>query len=549
VRAFIRDWLVPPALLGLWRRWRAPRIQKFWSGAPLPACPAEAAYFSSAGHAGLTLTRQDDSRNAAKVVNAGRLPLPRAPGDHVQLAVAADKWSPQDRLTISVGANSLTHSGLAAARWLDLRIAARTDDAEMTLRTTQPVFVTVPRRVTTLPPQAAGVRHFVVVVLDGMTPHLRIDGAAAEGLTPNIERFFAGGFFAPNGWSTGEWTLPATGSFCTGLYTSRHGMHHPTKPMRMPEKTTLAEIFQAAGFQTLGFSTANRFTPAYGSHRGFDRFIYHWPYPGHTSMDYDPARWCDELLGHLDTHRFDRSFIYVHFPDTHPAWNVPPLTRAFNLQRRGDSTGHDLDALARHASAESQGRQLNGIRLHDLDRLLGGIFDFIDRNLAGQTVVALTADHGTPWAQLRRRRPADEPYLVDHRTHVEFRMRGPGVPARTLKGLCSPTVDLMPTLLAAAGLQPPPGLDGRDLLDPGYRRDFAVSESLYGGVYELAIRDGKRAYFEKFRMTDDPLAVSGPAFYTKCFALDAADYCSPLYGDFAELKEAARAHRDAVRMA
>jgi arylsulfatase A-like enzyme len=390
------------------------------------------------------------------------------------------------------------------------------------------------------------VRHVVVIVRDGMTPSLRMAG---DGATPNIERFFGGGFFASNGWATGEWTLPATGSFCTGLYTSRHGMYHPTKPTRMPSRPTMAELFQAAGFHTVGFSTANRFTPAYGSHRGFDRFIYHWPYAGHTSMDYDPARWCDEVLGHLDTHRHDRSFVYVHFPDTHPAWNVPPLTRAFNLQRRGDSTGHDLDALGMHPSADSQGRLLNAIRLHDLDRLLGGLFDFIERNLAGETVVALTADHGTPWAQVRSRRPEDEPYLVDHRTQVEFRMRGPGVPGRRLEGLCSPTVDLMPTLLGAAGLQAPADIDGRNLLDPGYRREFAVSESLYGGVYELAIRDGRRAWFEKYPMKDHPLAVSGPAFYAKCFEVGAADYCSPLGGDFTELKAAARAHRAAVRMA
>jgi arylsulfatase A-like enzyme len=173
---------------------------------------------------------------------------------------------------------------------------------------------------------------------------------------------------------------------------------------------------------------------------------------------------------------------------------------------------------------------------------------FIEREISDTTLVILTADHGTPWFPLRPKRPADEPYLVDHRTHVEFRLRGPGVPARRMDGLCSPTIDLMPTLLTAAGLEPPAGIDGRNLLDPAYRRDFAVSESLYGGVYELAIRDAKRAYFEKYRMSDDPLAVSGPAFYSKCFKVGTPDYCSPLDGDFPELKQAAHAHRQVVRM-
>src|SRR5205823_918192 len=136
----------------------------------------------------------------------------------------------------------------------------------------------------------------------------------------------------------------------------------------------------------------------------------------------------------------DKTFTYAQFPDTHPAWNIAPLTRSFNLQRRGSSTGHDLDALRSHPDAAAQGKLLNAIRLHDLDRLLEGIFSFVEREIADSTLVVLTADHGTPWLPLRKNRPADEPYLVDQRLQIEWHMRGPGVPSASFDGLCSPNI-------------------------------------------------------------------------------------------------------------
>jgi len=554
LKRFLQEWVVPPAVLRYWRQRRQPRIQKFWAGAPLPSPPPEQRYFAELGCASLTLTRDDDSRPAG-VLDATpvRLPVSGSGGDHAQFAVAVDGWTPEDAITVSAGSVSVRQSSLSARQWLDLRIPLDEQPShEIVVAATKRAYVTVPRRVRTRAAEPGYPRHVLVLVLDGMTPYLREDASAdpsRDPSTPNINRFFEDGYLATNGWSTAEWTLPTTGSFFTGLYTSRHRMWHPTMPTQFPDRPNLATFFQEAGYHTLAFSTANRLTPAYGSHRGFDRFLYHWPYPGHTSRDYDPARWCDEILGHLDTHRHDRTFIYAHFPDTHPSWNVPPLTRFFNLQRRGSSTGHDLDALRGHPAAKEQGRQLNAIRLQELDRLLGGVFDFLERYMPGQHLVVATADHGTPWPALRDRRPADEPYLVDQRTKVEFRMRGPGVTRRRFDGLCSPTIDLMPTLLARSGLASPSDLDGRDLLDPGYRRDVALSESLYGGAYEIAVRDATRTYIEKFPMHATGGRVEGPASYRRCFARGTEDYGSPVDDRCEDLAAAALSHRRAVGMA
>jgi hypothetical protein len=233
----------------------------------------------------------------------------------------------------------------------------------------------------------------------------------------------------------------------------------------------------------------------------------------------------------------------VHLPDVHPVWEIPPITRAFNLGRRGSSTGLELPRLRQAPDAAAQGRQLYALRLHELDRLLGGVFDWIERNAAGETLVVLTADHGTPWHYLRAERPKVEPYLVDDRTAVSLLMRGPGVPSMTRSGLTAPTLDLLPTVLARAGFQAPGDIDGRDLLDSGYHRDHVISEALFGGVYEIAVRDGRRTYIERYPMAEHaPARVTGDAVFHGLYPAGTDDYRAPLDEAPGRLAEVARTH-------
>jgi hypothetical protein len=556
-KQFLRTWLIPPGVIeARRRRLDVPAtLQKMWVGAPVAAPPLEATYFSQHQLDAVTLTRDDDSRACARVTRTVALSLPPSTrGAACQFALLADAdWTDEIRVVCRASAAVVMHRRLSARRWLDVRLDVPADATHLEIAPQLPVHVTMPRAVATARSHDSGVRHVVLLVLDGWSQKLMSDVHPTEPslpLTPNIDRFFACGLEATRGYSSGEWTLPTVASLFTGLGTTRHHFYRPYVSGQLPgDRVLLAEHFQRAGFHTVAFSPANRVTPAYGHHRGFDRFIYHWPAPGRTSRDYDPAIWMNEVAGHLDVHRYDRTFTYVHLPDTHPAWHIPPLTRSFNLQRRGDSTGHDLEALAHDPAAAEQGRQLNLLRLHELDRTLGGVFDLIERNLRDDTVVVLTADHGTPWEHVRARRPIDEPYLVDDRTGIVLKMRGAGIPRRQYHGLVAPNIDLLPTLLALAGIEAPPDLDGRDLLDPAYRRDRIVSESVFGGKYEIAARDQQYAYFEKYPFDESSGVITGPRIYAALFPRGAEDYSVPLAHESPELESAVRAHMERVGLA
>ncbi len=532
LKEFYKVWLEPPGIRELRRRYHEPRQQKFWNGQPVAAPPCETAYFSKLGLDALTITRRDDSRACALVSRSASLPIATdAREDEVQVAVSADRWNDQSSIRFSIDGHTTTHVGLLAGRWLDVRLQGAAGATALRIETTDPVWVSYPRVVRKRTRPASGKpRHVIVMVLDGLALRHFSDRHPTEPerlLTPNLDRFFADGFDARFGFSSAEWTLPTTASFFTGQYASRHKMVHPTLPMSyQPGQKLLAECFQEAGFHTLGLSAGNRLTPAFGSNRGFDRFIYHWPYEGRSSFDYNHETWIGETIGHLDMHREDATFTYIHFPDTHPAWNIPPLTRAFNLARRGDSTGHDLDRLENTEIGAEQGNQLLLLRLHEFDRAIESLLRYIELNAAKETVVVLTADHGTPWPDFHENYTPNYPPLNEYRTGTFIRLKGPGVPSQVYTDPVSPNLDLLPTLLSLAGIALPPTLDGKNLLDGKANRSHVISESIYRGVYEVAVSDVQQQWIKRYPLDDTQFRITGPAFYQGGFPIGCRDYSS-----------------------
>jgi arylsulfatase A-like enzyme len=106
-----------------------------------------------------------------------------------------------------------------------------------------------------------------------------------------------------------------------------------------------------------------------------------------------------------------------------------------------------------------------------LDETVGELLDHLDRKkLADNTIVMYLGDNG--WIQSPDQKPAQptrakmSPYDAGIRTPIIVRWRGRAAVARdevTLAG----SIDVVPTLLKAAGVAPPADLPGIDLLDRG----------------------------------------------------------------------------------
>jgi arylsulfatase A-like enzyme len=119
-----------------------------------------------------------------------------------------------------------------------------------------------------------------------------------------------------------------------------------------------------------------------------------------------------------------------------------------------------------------------------LDETVGALLDGLDRRgLSDNTLVLYVSDNG--WTQSPDPKPSQptrgkmSPYDAGIRTPIIVRWPGrskPGRDDRTLAG----SIDIMPTILRAAGITPPSGLPGIDLLDASA---LARRHTLFGSLF------------------------------------------------------------------
>jgi arylsulfatase A-like enzyme len=176
----------------------------------------------------------------------------------------------------------------------------------------------------------------------------------------------------------------------------------------------------------------------------------------------------------LDRHADDRFFLFLHYMDPHDPY--------FEHEQNGDYTGV---GIARVTNQHPDGELAN-----EMHRLYNGEIEFLDENIgklfdhmkkAGtydNTVIALVADHGEEfyehggwWHGLT---------LYDEQIHVPFLIKWaegmPSAPASSVAELAR-SLDMAPTLIAAAGAEIPAAMQGVDLMQEGNTRGAADLEA------------------------------------------------------------------------
>ncbi|PSQ01728.1 sulfatase [Halobacteriales archaeon QS_5_70_17] len=115
----------------------------------------------------------------------------------------------------------------------------------------------------------------VVAVLDTARGRDAVPAAAAP--MPELAAIAQEGAEFTDAFSTAPWTVPSHASLFTGTYPSRHGTggHSPRLDGSLP---TLPAAFRDAGYETVGLSNNTWITGVFGFDRGFDRFRKGWQY-------------------------------------------------------------------------------------------------------------------------------------------------------------------------------------------------------------------------------------------------------------------------------
>ena len=269
------------------------------------------------------------------------------------------------------------------------------------------------------------------------------------------------------------WTTPSTASILTGLLPARHGSSRKGIPLA-DEATSLAEILSAEGYETAAFTLNHNVSRKTRFDQGFEVFL---DFEG-KSTDYPDIReMLDQVGTWLEIRRAAPFLLWLQPMNVHGPYRVPkarrsdllgspptPGFRYYGEPMRGILKRGQVEL--REAVDEAMLRSLverydTAIR-YTFDELAGLVEDLEERGLYDRSLIVVTSDHGE---ELFEHGGFSHGYTL-HREVLEVPLwiKLPGQREGGVVDELVSTVDVVPTVLDALGLDPRSPLDGRSLL-------------------------------------------------------------------------------------
>ncbi len=330
-------------------------------------------------------------------------------------------------------------------------------------------------------------------------------------------------------------------SMFTGVQPCEHGLTTGMEKVR-PGFVTLAEVLRAAGYETGAVTEDGWLGYQHGFGHGFDF------YAENKSADVmAPDGQIDVTLAKarawIERNEDKPFFLFLHTFQVHGPFTPPKEYTGLFLEHRGAVVNEDSPRELREDVAYDQ-------EIRYTDDQLKGLFEFLRaRGLLENTIVVVTADHGEEF--LEHGEYGHGRNLFEEVTHVPLVLWGPGrVPRGQRIASTAGHIDLMPTLLALAGVEAPAQAQGRDLLAPAgdatsdaprfteSRTSVAIGKDFRGmpvlppsflvqhGTRKLArYREADGFRYEAYDLAGDPherspLRADDPAFASMKRALD-----------------------------
>lgn len=294
-------------------------------------------------------------------------------------------------------------------------------------------------------PPASGepVRDVVLITIDT----LRADALGFAGndraATPVLDRLAAQGRAYTRAHAHTVMTFPSHTNILTGRLPFEHGVRD-NRGFRIPDGLpTAATLLGGAGFATGAFVGAFPLDAIYGLDRGFDVYDDDYPKGAQDTEFRLPERRGDEVVGRAlawwREHRGERRFLWLHLFDPHAPYE-PPEPFASRFQE---------DLYLGEVAA--------------VDAFLGPLLEPLLDGGEEPALVVFTADHGESLGEHGELTHGLFAYEATLRVPLVLWGAGvePGVSIEEVRH-----IDLLPTLLAAAGVAAPTDLPGRSLLAP-----------------------------------------------------------------------------------
>lgn len=309
-------------------------------------------------------------------------------------------------------------------------------------------------------------------------------GSDAVVRTPHFDLLASQGANWSRAYASNPVCTPNRACILTGRYCHQTGMIRNDLQLP-PTEVCWPELFRADGYAThyvgkwhVDGTAKPGFVPPGWRRRGFETFegfnrghVYHRPWgftdegellpSGHQADAdpyYEPAMQTDLAIDFMRRQGDTPFACFLSWGPPHTPFRPPRSHDLYDpeevLPRPNVPADH----------SERARKELAGYYglCESLDHQMGRILSFLDEaELAEHTLVIFTSDHGElagSHGMYRKGQPEDESL------HVPLLMRLPGrIPVASEPGTLITSIDLMPTLLAMCGLNPPDSCSGRDL--------------------------------------------------------------------------------------
>lgn len=377
----------------------------------------------------------------------------------------------------------------------------------------------------------------VMIVIESLrADHVGCYGYARP-TTPTLDALASNGVRCAHVSATASWTKPATMSLLTGQYPSTHGAvdfeHGLVQGM-----PTLAVTLTNAGYATAGFTANPMMHGRFGFGRGFglyDDFTLIFGVNDAALIGEDAPDSGARATGPETTHlalgwldRRDRSkpfFLFVFYFDPHYDYApLPPYDELFtDPDYAGPANGRGIPTIKPgqyNAADRAQTIALYDGEVRQTDAQIADLLAGLrGRGLNTNTLVVAVGDHGEEFWE--HGRTAHGNSLYDELIRVPLIWNWPERIAAG-RSLAAPVsqVDVMPTILEAAGVDIPGALAGQSLwkaLQPGNApmppvdrplfMELTLGSAIFRGVRlgDLkAILGGEHGHCQFFDLATDP---------------------------------------------
>ncbi len=347
-----------------------------------------------------------------------------------------------------------------------------------------------------------GGRDFNVILVTVDT--LRADRIGCYGFegveTPTMDLFARRGVRFEHCVSQTPLTFPSHTSLFTGTLPVFHGIRDNGGFYVPPELQTMAELFQAKGYETAAFVAAYVLDSKWGLNQGFDYYFDQFDLSRFENVSLGSVQRpgnevMDEALGWLEKKKGGRFFLWIHLYDPHTPYEPPD---PFDL---------------RYSSHPYLGE------IAFTDTQLARLWSFCEANgLLEDLFLVFASDHGESLGE--HQEGTHGFFVYEEAVHVPLIVVTPferlqSVSRQEVVSL----VDVLPTICEMNELEIPPEVQGRSLVplffsDKIKARRLAYSETFYPrfhyGWSELqSIRDGRFKLIvapvpELYNLVEDP---------------------------------------------